>query len=177
MDAILFFSALQLRHVFFATVTITRQVKTLDRCWIKPAKTKQGLITFAISPCFIWYARRDSNPRPTDSKSDALSIWATGAWSRQNGVSEGAWTLDNRGHNPVLCQLSYTHHALLILNSSFYCKVFPHRSISWHWFSRMGYHAAAAAWIMKIFAYVYKLWLLFTQHIQIAKSHRTTVFI
>ena len=30
--------------------------------------------------------------------------------SKKNGVSEGIWTLDNRGHNPVLYQLSYTHH-------------------------------------------------------------------
>ena len=26
------------------------------------------------------------------------------------GVSEGTRTLDNWGHNPVLYQLSYTHH-------------------------------------------------------------------
>ena len=25
------------------------------------------------------------------------------------GVSDGTWTHDNRGHNPVLYQLSYTH--------------------------------------------------------------------
>ena len=73
----------------------------------------------------LWRARRDSNPRPTDSKSGALSSWATGAWCRQDGVSEGAWTLDNRGHNPVLCQLSYTHHIFnLILKSHIYCKSF-----------------------------------------------------
>ena len=27
-----------------------------------------------------------------------------------NGVSDGIWTHDRRGHNPVLYQLSYTHH-------------------------------------------------------------------
>ena len=26
------------------------------------------------------------------------------------GVSDGTWTHDNRGHNPVLYHLSYTHH-------------------------------------------------------------------
>ena len=26
------------------------------------------------------------------------------------GVSDGGRTRDNRDHNPVLCQLSYTHH-------------------------------------------------------------------
>ena len=27
-----------------------------------------------------------------------------------DGVSDGTWTHDNRGHNPALYQLSYTHH-------------------------------------------------------------------
>jgi hypothetical protein len=30
--------------------------------------------------------------------------------SRHCGVSDGARTRDNRDHNPVLYQLSYTHH-------------------------------------------------------------------
>ena len=30
----------------------------------------------------------------------------------KHGVSEGTRTLGPRGHNPVLYQLSYTHHAL-----------------------------------------------------------------
>ena len=85
---------------------------------------KKGLKQFCHNPLFYWYARQDSNLRPTDSKSGALSSWATGAeairplqilkfamvWSFFNGVSEGFWTLDNRGHNPVLYHLSYTHH-------------------------------------------------------------------
>ena len=33
------------------------------------------------------------------------------------GVSEGYRTLDNRSHNPVLYQLSYTHHTLLRLRA------------------------------------------------------------
>ena len=28
----------------------------------------------------------------------------------KDGVSDGIWTHDRRGHNPVLYQLSYTHH-------------------------------------------------------------------
>ena len=31
----------------------------------------------------------------------------------RNGVSDGARTRDNWGHNPVLYQLSYTHHIKL----------------------------------------------------------------
>ena len=31
-----------------------------------------------------------------------------------NGVSDGIWTHDRRGHNPVLYQLSYTHHILIV---------------------------------------------------------------
>ncbi len=37
-----------------------------------------------------------------------------GDWDNPNprfcGVGKGARTLDTRNHNPVLCQLSYTHH-------------------------------------------------------------------
>ena len=29
---------------------------------------------------FHWRTRRDSNPRPSESESDALSNWATGTW-------------------------------------------------------------------------------------------------
>ena len=31
-----------------------------------------------------------------------------------NGVSDGIWTHDNRGHNPALYQLSYTHHVSIV---------------------------------------------------------------
>ena len=34
----------------------------------------------------------------------------------QYGVGNGARTHDTRNHNPVLCQLSYTHHMKLLLN-------------------------------------------------------------
>ena len=73
-------------------------------------KTKKRLGNSAITPCFYWYARQDSNLRPTDSKSGALSSWATGAWTQKNGVSDGTWTRDIQGHNLVLYHLSYTHH-------------------------------------------------------------------
>ena len=35
-----------------------------------------------------------------------------------NGVSDGARTRDNRDHNPVLYQLSYTHHGDPLLPES-----------------------------------------------------------
>ncbi len=35
-----------------------------------------------------------------------------------NGVSDGARTRDHRNHNPVLYQLSYTHHKTLQLSPS-----------------------------------------------------------
>ena len=36
----------------------------------------------------------------------------------QCGVGNGARTHDTRNHNPVLCQLSYTHHMQLIANGT-----------------------------------------------------------
>src|SRR5204862_7683666 len=46
--------------------------------------------------------------------------WASGpeepstcARPAEHGVSEGICTPDPRGHNPVLCHLSYTHHVSL----------------------------------------------------------------
>ena len=43
-------------------------------------KEKRGYDWIVITPWFNWYARQDSNLRPTDSKSGALSSWATGVW-------------------------------------------------------------------------------------------------
>ena len=37
------------------------------------------------------------------------------ALSHKYGVGNGARTHDTRNHNPVLCQLSYTHHMELLL--------------------------------------------------------------
>jgi hypothetical protein len=77
-------------------------------------------------------ARRDSNPRPSASEADALSTelraHGSGTWCRPRsalatalqaagraaahcryGVSNGVRTRDSWDHNPVLCQLSYTH--------------------------------------------------------------------
>ena len=42
-----------------------------------------------ITPWIHWYARQDSNLRPTDSKSGALSSWATGAWPKRMGWVTG----------------------------------------------------------------------------------------
>ena len=60
-----------------------------------------------------WHAWRDSNPRPADSKSVALSSWATGA-HKINGVRNGIRTRGHRFHRPVLYQLSYSHHKIII---------------------------------------------------------------
>ena len=71
-----------------------------------------------------WRGRKDSNPQPSDPKSDALSSWATPAlrefmeeinisiWicTLKSGASEGIWTLDHWNHNPALYQLSYARH-------------------------------------------------------------------
>ncbi len=37
------------------------------------------------------------------------------ALRHEYGVGNGARTHDTRNHNPVLCQLSYTHHIQLTL--------------------------------------------------------------
>ena len=78
-----------------------------------------------VSYWFFWRGREDSNPQPSDPKSDALSSWATPADREKvgrilqivisravrNGASEGNWTLDHWNHNPELYQLSYARHA------------------------------------------------------------------
>ena len=38
--------------------------------------------------CFEWYARRDLNPRPSESESDTLSNWATDTYSQENIISQ-----------------------------------------------------------------------------------------
>ena len=62
-----------------------------------------------------------------ESKSRALPLGYTPMWKcgkgrsgrsgpqPQYGVGNGARTHDTRNHNPVLCQLSYTHHMELAL--------------------------------------------------------------
>ena len=42
-------------------------------------KRQKGYRGLSVTPWLYWYARQDSNLRPTDSKSGALSSWATGA--------------------------------------------------------------------------------------------------
>ena len=76
--------------------------------------------------------KRDSNPRPSGPKPDALPSCAihrlmfypdsTSRWEAmlpysiqkgKNGVANETWTRDNRNHNPGLYQLSYSHHWVL----------------------------------------------------------------
>ena len=70
-----------------------------------------------------------SNLRVRESKSRALPLGYTPmlrlvvekagadapALRHEYGVGNGARTHDTRNHNPVLCQLSYTHHIQLTL--------------------------------------------------------------
>ena len=42
--------------MFLLTGKITRQVKMLDRCWIKPPETKKGLTAFS-SKSLLYLAR------------------------------------------------------------------------------------------------------------------------
>jgi hypothetical protein len=70
-------------------------------------------VNFTIQFCNkFWYAWRDSNPRRTDSKSDALSNWATGAQNKMGWetgfepAASGATILRSS-------QLSYSHHGKL----------------------------------------------------------------
>lgn len=74
-----------------------------------------------------WLGWLDSNQRMRESKSRALPLGYTPMWKcgkgrsgrsgpqPQYGVGNGARTHDTRNHNPVLCQLSYTHHMELLL--------------------------------------------------------------
>ena len=70
--------------------------------------------------CF-WLGRLDSNQRVRESKSLALplgdapmertkGIGASPIPSFLSGVGDGTRTHNARNHNPVLCQLNYTHH-------------------------------------------------------------------
>ena len=74
-----------------------------------------------------WLGWLDSNQRMRESKSRALPLGYTPMWKcgkgrsgrsgpqPRYGVGNGARTHDTRNHNPVLCQLSYTHHMELLL--------------------------------------------------------------
>ncbi len=80
---------------------------------------KPNQADFASTPWLGWL---DSNQRMRESKSRALPLGYTPMWKYgqgrsgrpgpqpQYGVGNGARTHDTRNHNPVLCQLSYTHH-------------------------------------------------------------------
>ena len=67
-----------------------------------------------------WLGRLDSNQRMRESKSLALplgdapmekdeGIGETPIPSVLSGVGDGTRTHNTRNHNPVLCQLNYTH--------------------------------------------------------------------
>ena len=43
----------------------------------------------------------------SNSRSENMALLAI--WFVFFGVGDGTWTHDHWGHNPVLCQLSYTH--------------------------------------------------------------------
>ena len=56
-----FFFTLHLCHVFL-TGKITRQVKTLDRCWIKPSQTKKGFTAFSYKSLILLVGRVGIEP-------------------------------------------------------------------------------------------------------------------
>ena len=49
-------------------------------CLAKPPSSEWKQKTLAFASVFCWYARLESNQRPLESESNALSIWATGAY-------------------------------------------------------------------------------------------------
>ena len=54
--------------------------KSFTKMYSHKELIKKGLQSkLTVNPWYFWYARQDSNLRPTDSKSGALSSWATGA--------------------------------------------------------------------------------------------------
>ena len=69
-----------------------------------------------------WLGRLDSNQRVRESKSLALPLGDAPIWKKEvgdrgtpdplplSGVGDGTRTHNARNHNPVLCQLNYTHH-------------------------------------------------------------------
>ena len=68
-----------------------------------------------------WLGRLDSNQRVRESKSLALPLGDAPMWKEErdrdfpdplllSGVGDGTRTHNARNHNPVLCQLNYTHH-------------------------------------------------------------------
>ena len=59
-------------------------------------------IILQVLPLHFWCAWRDSNPRRTDSKSDALSSWATGATFKKWGEKRGS---NPRPQDPQSCAL------------------------------------------------------------------------
>ena len=67
-----------------------------------------------------WQGRLDSNQRMRESKSLALPLGYAPKWKKRgnrgypgplmSGVGDGTRTHNTWNHNPVLCQLNYTHH-------------------------------------------------------------------
>ena len=74
-----------------------------------------------LGPVNIWQGWLDSNQRMRESKSLALPLGDAPMWKEVgdrgypdplplSGVGDGTRTHNARNHNPVLCQLNYTHH-------------------------------------------------------------------
>ena len=71
-----------------------------------------------VSHCKYWCTRSDSNARPTEPESVALSSWATGAW-RRIGFSEKSWnTRQWKGSSGELKNQEYS----LLVRGSFLPK-------------------------------------------------------
>ena len=70
-----------------------------------------------------WLGRLDSNQRVRESKSLALPLGYAPKWKKRgnrgypgplmSGVGDGTRTHNTWNHNPVLCQLNYTHQIQL----------------------------------------------------------------
>ena len=79
------------------------------------------LCSAAAATRIVWLGRLDSNQRMRESKSLALPLGDAPMWKEVgdrgypdplplSGVGDGTRTHNARNHNPVLCQLNYTHH-------------------------------------------------------------------
>ena len=90
---------------------------------------KKGYDPKTITHWFYWYARQDSNLRPTDSKSGALSSWATGAYLN-------FWKTPPFAQ--LLCQTKILIREILICKSV--VKIFVFLEIEQNWTFSKGLH-------------------------------------
>ena len=81
----------------------------------------KSMMSAAAAARLNWLGRLDSNQRVRESKSLALPLGDAPMWKEirdrdypdpllLSGVGDGTRTHNARNHNPVLCQLNYTHH-------------------------------------------------------------------